>query len=214
MDKAPSHEEEMTANHNNENDDDNDGDPTMMIVSTTTSNEKLVDDVTSTHKDKDDKEALSSSSNKKKQKKRQRYILLFFAYAYTFLFAGAFFGWGPMQLLLEQNGSFSSKCTAAEQQEGIICNAQSAALVQVHFTAILSQFVSPFLGELVDRYGPAFLSYCMAACGCTGAALLVVAAVVDGADWILYAAFVAIAFATWMVRDASFLLFLARHTFQ
>ena len=142
--------------------------------------------------------AENRTNNGKKQTRR-RYCLLFFAFLYTFFFAGAYFGWGPMQLLLEENGSYASKCTADEREQGEICPAQSAALVRIHFAGTVSQFISPFLGEVVDRYGPAFLSYLMALCGCSGVALLIVAAQTNQ-EWILFTAFLAIAVSTWMVR--------------
>ena len=131
-------------------------------------------------------------------KRRRRYYLLVFAFLCIFFFSGAFFGWGPMQLLLEENGSYSSKCTDEEQTNQEICPSQSAALVRIHFAGTVSQFISPLLGAVVDRYGPAFLSYLMGICGCVGVALLIVAAQSD-ADWLLFAAFLAIANSTWMV---------------
>jgi len=36
--------------------------------------------------------------------------LLIFSSVYIFTFAGAMWGWGPMQLLLEENGAFHSLC--------------------------------------------------------------------------------------------------------
>lgn len=38
-------------------------------------------------------------------------MVLIFSAAYTFLFSGAFRGWAPLQLTLEEGGSFSSLCT-------------------------------------------------------------------------------------------------------
>lgn len=134
-------------------------------------------------------------------KHRRRYYLLIFAFVYTFFFSGAFFGWGPMQLLLEENGSYSSECTEEEQENEEICPSQSASLVRVHVASTVSQFIFPLLGELLDRYGPAFLSYLMGVCGCAGVALLVVAAQVSETDWLLFATFFLIANSTWMVRD-------------
>ena len=136
-------------------------------------------------------------------KQRRRNCLLLFASLYTFFFSGAYFGWGPMQLLLEENGSCASKCTLDEQEKGEICPSQSAALVRIHFVGTMSQFVSPILGELVDRYGPAVLSYLMGTCGCVGVALLIVAAQSE-IDWLLFAAFLTIANSTWMVSTSAF----------
>jgi hypothetical protein len=143
---------------------------------------------------------LPSASDKCDAAERGRYLLLGFAFLYTTLFSGALFGWGPMQLLLEENGSFSSECTPDEQAAGEICPSQSATLVKIHFIALLSQICSPILGELLDRYGPAFISYLMAVSAWVGLGLLIVAARTN-VDEILYAAFIGIALSTWMVRS-------------
>ena len=42
--------------------------------------------------------------------KQKRWGLFLFSVLYVPLFAGAFFGWGPLQILLEANGAFSSEC--------------------------------------------------------------------------------------------------------
>lgn len=130
--------------------------------------------------------------------KTTKILLLIFAALYTALYVGAFFGWGPMQLLLEENGSFQSKCTDDEQAQKKVCPAQTSALLNVQFYAQVTQIMSPLLGEIIDRYGPAVLSYLMAACSWSGLALLIVAA--EQVDGLLYPAFILISFATWMVR--------------
>jgi|EP00979_Chaetoceros_neogracilis_P007731 hypothetical protein len=60
--------------------------------------------------------------------------LLFFSSVYIFTFAGAFWGWGPLQLLLEENGAFHSLCgeidDAANNRQNI-CPEQSARLITV-----------------------------------------------------------------------------------
>ena len=50
---------------------------------------------------------------------RRRYGLVIFASLYTFFVFGAFFGWGPMQLMLEENGNFASLCTPKEQEDDV-----------------------------------------------------------------------------------------------
>ena len=151
------------------------------------------------HKDPDPAPSSSDSLHiVSKRESRHRYCLVAFGFLYTFFFSGAFFGWGPMQLMLEDNGSYSSKCTAEEQESGEICPAQSAALVQIHFVAQVTQFISPLLGTILDRYGPPVFSYLMGMLGLTGISLLIAAAESE-ADWLLYAAFISIAITTWMV---------------
>lgn len=110
-----------------------------------------------------------------KTEARRRHGLVTFTSLYTFLVLGAFFGWGPMQLMLEDNGNFASKCTPEEQDSGIICPEQSAALVNVHFFGVVSQILSPILGILADRYGSVRLAYAMMACAWIGVGLLIVA---------------------------------------
>lgn len=143
---------------------------------------------------------MPSASKEGDSAERRRHLLLGFAFLYTTLFSGALFGWGPMQLLLEENGSFSSKCSDEEQAAGEICPSQSASLVKLHFIALLSQVCSPILGELLDRYGPAFISYLMAVSAWVGLGLLIVAAQTN-VDEILFAAFIGIALSTWMVSS-------------
>jgi hypothetical protein len=101
-----------------------------------------------------------------------------------------------MQLLLEENGSFSSKCTAEEQERGEICPSQSSALVNVQFYAQVSQVTSPFLGQFVDHYGAAALAYFMTACVWVGLILFLVAT--KSIDELLYPAYLLLGQATWM----------------
>jgi MFS family permease len=127
---------------------------------------------------------------------RRRIGLVVCSMLYTFLFIGAFFGWGPMQLLLEKNGSFSSKCSPEEQEEGDICPAQSSALLNVQFYAQVSQVTSPLLGHLADHYGATSLAYLMTVSVWLGLALFTVATV--SVDQLLYPAFLLLAQGTWM----------------
>jgi MFS family permease len=127
---------------------------------------------------------------------RRRIGLVVCSMLYTFLFVGALFGWGPMQLLLEKNGSFSSKCTSEELEQGDVCPAQSSALLNVQFYAQVSQVTSPFLGHLADHYGATRLAYLMSASVWLGLALFTVATV--SVDQLLYPAFLLLAQGTWM----------------
>jgi MFS family permease len=126
----------------------------------------------------------------------RRVALMVISALYTFFFIGAFFGWGPMQLLLEKNGSFSFKCTPEEQERGEICPEQTSALVNVQFYAQVSMITSPLLGQIVDSYGAAVLAYLMAITSWIGLILLMVA--VDSVDQLLYPAFLFMAMSTWM----------------
>ena len=101
-----------------------------------------------------------------------------------------------MQLLLEENGSFSSKCTIEEQEAGVICPSQSLALVNVQFFGQISQVTSPLLGQFVDHFGARALAYFMTACVWAGLALFLIATI--SIDELLYPAYVLLGQATWM----------------
>ena len=65
---------------------------------------------------------------------RQKKIgLLLFSVLYIPLFAGAFFGFGPMQIMLEESGAFASVCSVDEnttQADGDdVCPDQTARLL-------------------------------------------------------------------------------------
>mmetsp|Transcript_22493 Transcript_22493/g.62435 ORF Transcript_22493/g.62435 Transcript_22493/m.62435 type:complete len:557 (+) Transcript_22493:133-1803(+) len=142
-----------------------------------------------------DEAAVSDSPKKpwntERRQSRRRHGLFVFACLYTFLFIGAFYGWGPMQLMLEENGTFSSKCDGYDFDENDssddICPAQSSALVNVHFYANMMQMASPLFGLLLDRYGPVFTAYLMAIIGWIGLTLLILAT--SYSDVMLYPAF-------------------------
>ena len=91
----------------------------------------------------------------KDQATRHRQGLVAMAALYTFLYVGAFFGWGPMQLLLEDAQMFSSKCPDTNE----ICPAQTSALINVQFIAQTTMITSPLLGQIVDHYGAPTAAY-------------------------------------------------------
>ncbi len=73
--------------------------------------------------------------------------MLLCAFPVTFLFAGAYYGWGPLQLVMEQNGIYHNKC--GDDPE--VCDAQTAALLNVRLVGQITIITSPLLGELSDR---------------------------------------------------------------
>jgi hypothetical protein len=85
--------------------------------------------------------------------RRRRLGLLAFSVLYTVLYVGAYFGWGPMQLLFEDHGFFSWKCTDEEDANDEVCPAQTAALLNVNMVGQLTQITSPLLGYIADHYG-------------------------------------------------------------
>lgn len=131
---------------------------------------------------------------------------------YIFLFIGAFFGWGQMQLLLERHDHFSALCDhdhtgdASNNHENSVCNQQTNALIRVQLIAQTVQIFSPLFGYLVDTYGGKWGFYVLTANVWCGITMLVLCASLssnntasyysDGissnlrADRLLYVAFV------------------------
>lgn len=95
--------------------------------------------------------------NDERRPRRRRVALVVLSSPYTAVYVGAFFGWGPMQLLLERSGAFSWKCDTVQ-----VCPAQTTALLNVQLVAQTTQLLSPLLGLFVDHYGARAAAYCMA----------------------------------------------------
>ena len=95
--------------------------------------------------------------------RRTRLALLSVTGLCVFLYAGAFFGWGPIQLMLEAGGAFSGRCgEGGGDGDGASssCPAQTAALLNVQLVAQLTMVASPVLGAASDRYGgPAMVRF-------------------------------------------------------
>jgi len=148
---------------------------------------------------------VSKDANQSNRDLRNVKIALYVSSAlYIFLFSGAFFGYAPMKLLLEKHGAFSSLCAKAVSgsnetdipendndrfdQDGFTCNVQTSRLLTLLFLAQFTQFFSPLLGALSDRYTPASLMALTAYCALAGLTLLLVF-VTTGIDKLLYIAF-------------------------
>ena len=76
--------------------------------------------------------------------------LLVFSSLYTFFFAGAFFGYGHMVLLLQEDEAFLWKCGESDS----LCPDQNSSILNVHFVATLMPVLAPFVGHLCDTRGP------------------------------------------------------------
>lgn len=127
-----------------------------------------------------------------------RRLLMVCCSLYTFFFVGSFFGWGPMQLLLEENGSFSWKCDGAKPGDEP-CADQTAALLSVSLTGQSTQILSPLLGLLADRKGAKASVAFMTASLWSGLVLLAINAARPSVltDRLLYLAFSLLGIATW-----------------
>jgi hypothetical protein len=130
------------------------------------------------------------------QMKRQRTTLIVFASFSIFVYAGAFYGWGPMQLLLEQNGNFATRCPEANKdeqvKENVVCSEQTAALLTCRFVGQLTVLTGPLWGYLSDRFGGHILTEIMGVTTVVGLVLLLCAVEFPGTRWdsVLYAAFI------------------------
>jgi hypothetical protein len=141
-----------------------------------------------------------------RNEKLQRTSLIVFASFSIFVYAGAFYGWGHMQLLLEQNGNFATKCPGGkssgnyedEDEERndddvvVVCSEQTAALLTCRLVGQLTVLAGPLLGYVSDRYGGHTLTEVMGVATVAGLILLVCAVAFPGTGWdsVLYAAFI------------------------
>lgn len=138
---------------------------------------------------------LLKEGESRRREKQQKTALIVMASCSIFAFAGSFYGWGPMQLLLEDNGNFGTECTAdpdsAAQNNNVVCPEQTAALLNCRFVSQLTVLTGPLLGYISDRYGGSTLTCCMGISIVSGLALLLAAVKFPGTVWdsILYLAF-------------------------
>jgi nitrate/nitrite transporter NarK len=112
--------------------------------------------------------------------------LVVFTALYTTFFAGAFFGWGPMQLMLEENGVFAFK---SDDDEELPCDAQTLSLLNVQLIALLMPLLgAPILGHISDCYGAQRLMQILATTGCLAIALIMLASTTN-VDQLYYPAY-------------------------
>jgi hypothetical protein len=118
---------------------------------------------------------------------------------FTFLYVGSFFGWGPMQLLLEENGAFRWKCDPDYDPEEV-CPSQTSTLLNVQLIASVTQLVSPIMGQAIDHYGSPKCACFASGCLAVGLLLLTLSSASSSPAWdrVLFAANGFIAMTTWM----------------
>jgi hypothetical protein len=133
-----------------------------------------------------DEEEEPGETAEAKRQKRKRVLLFVLTCFFTTFYGGAFFGWGPMQLMLEDNGAFSSKCGSSDPFEEV-CDAQTSSLLTVQMVAQLTLIFSPLLGQVGDKCGAAAVMHFLTFSGWTGIALLMVASALE-IDGMLYPA--------------------------
>ena len=141
---------------------------------------------------------MTPSEQQGTKKENQRRVgLLIVSCLYTFLFVGALYGWGPLQLLLEENGLFEHKCDGYEgDEDDTICPAQTAALLNVNLIAQLTILASPFYGWMIDTYEARTVFFVMTTCLWMGLGLMIVS--IHFVDWLIYIAFVLVAQNSWI----------------
>jgi hypothetical protein len=64
-------------------------------------------------------------------RRHQKMGLLVFSLLYIPLFAGAFFGFGPMQIMLEESGAYASLCDDADDTNSTQTNDDNSNQMQV-----------------------------------------------------------------------------------
>ena len=109
------------------------------------------------------------------------------SFLWTFLYVGGFFGWGYLQLMLEDAGAFAGRC---QNETANVCPEQAAALVNLPFYAQLIEIASPLLGHLSDLYGPLTTFYIMTTSIWTGLSLILVGVQGQHLNFLLYPGFV------------------------
>ena len=82
---------------------------------------------------------------------RRRMALVVITVIMPVFWTGVFLlGWGPMQLLLEEDGIFEDQCLDTQP---LPCPEQITKLLNVNFYAQLTMIYSPVSGVWVDLYG-------------------------------------------------------------
>lgn len=119
-----------------------------------------------------------------------RAVLLISTGLYIPLYVGALFGFGPLQVSLEETGAFASEC---EEGDELPCKAQSQMLLTVKLSAQLTVLSSPLLGQAMDRYGPGKMIHLLFWFGVVGYVMLCVS-ISQSIDVMLFPAFIFIGF--------------------
>jgi hypothetical protein len=119
-----------------------------------------------------------------------RRLLLISTCLYMTFYTGAFYGYGPFQLMLEETGAFSSRCTPGEQ---LPCPSQTAMLLNVQFISMLAMIFTPFMGAGIDKYGPALMFDVAFVIGGLGLVLLILSTSLH-IDPLLFPSFICLGF--------------------
>jgi hypothetical protein len=146
----------------------------------------------------DQSDHRQGSVNDKKDQFNRRGLMVC-SCLFTFLYVGSFFGWGPMQLLLEGNGAFRWKCDPDYDPEKV-CPSQTSTLLNVQLIASVTQLVSPIMGQAIDHYGSPKCACFASGSLAIGLLLLTLSSANSSPAWdrVLFAANGFLAMTTWM----------------
>ena len=111
-------------------------------------------------------------------------------------YTGAFYGYGPFQLMLEKSGAFSDRCPPPHDEGAppSSCSSQTAMLLNVQFISMLANMILTFLmGAGIDKFGPSAMFNVVFAVGGLGLVLLIVSTSLH-IDPLLFPSFLRIGF--------------------
>ncbi len=146
-----------------------------------------------------DREGRGKKANLRERMKKDEFHrrgLLALSVVSTFFFVGAIFGWGPMQLLLEEAGIFG--CSPVDSRSPEECQTQQTTkLIQVNFVASATQVTAPVWGFVLDRYGPFSTFALLVVFILSGILLLMMTLEFDLSDHLIYVGFILLALGSW-----------------
>lgn len=128
-----------------------------------------------------------------KSLQRARIRLFVFMCFAALAFGGATFGWGPMQIILEENGNYGHLCAGDDSGAGTTsCPEQRSALLLVSTITSFMFVTAPFWGYLIDHRGPLLGIILSSLLVWTGLSCLTIASFFPGRaiDPLLYLAFI------------------------
>ena len=134
-----------------------------------------------------------------KSLQRARIRLFVFMCFAALAFGGATFGWGPMQIILEENGNYGHLCSGDDSDSTAgttSCPEQRSALLLVSTITSFMFVTAPFWGYLIDHRGPLLGIILSSVLVWTGLSCLTTASFFPGGaiDPLLYLAFTCLMF--------------------
>ena len=136
---------------------------------------------------------------------KQKGLLLFTA-LYILVFSGAPYGWGPMQIMLRDDGAFQHLCqengkrngtnaasfSKAEEKSDLFCTEQISSILNIPFYSFFTSTLLPVFGYVADIWGSIAVMRLASFLAVTGVGTLVLSRTVFKFDHLLYVAFLLI----------------------